>query len=64
MNVWDTPEACNDLMKLVPYNRIGEPRDIGQAAVWLSSDPSDSVTGLTLLFYGGMTLYPGFETGG
>jgi len=61
---WDTPEAYADLMKLVPYKRIGEPDDIARAAVWLASDASDYVTGATLFVDGGMTLYPGFATGG
>lgn len=49
---------------LVPYKRIGEPDDIAQAAVWLASDAADYVTGATLFVDGGMTLYPGFATGG
>lgn len=61
---WETPEAYEKLMELVPYNRIGEPEDIGRAAVWLASDYSDYVTGATLYVDGGMTLYPGFATGG
>jgi glucose 1-dehydrogenase len=61
---WSTSEAYNDLMKLVPYKRIGEPEEIGRAAIWLASDASDYVTGTTLYVDGGMTLYPGFETGG
>ncbi|MEM8550330.1 MAG: glucose 1-dehydrogenase [Verrucomicrobiota bacterium] len=61
---WSTPEAYEELMKLVPYKRIGEPEDIGRAAIWLASDDSDYVTGTTLYVDGGMTLYPGFETGG
>ena len=61
---WSTREAYNSLMTLVPYKRIGEPADIGRAAVWLVSDDSDYVTGETLYVDGGMTLYPGFETGG
>jgi glucose 1-dehydrogenase len=61
---WSTPEAYAALMKLVPYKRIGEPEDIGRAAVWLASDYSDYVTGTSLYIDGGMTLYPGFETGG
>jgi glucose 1-dehydrogenase len=61
---WRTREAYNSLMTLVPYKRIGEPADIGRAAVWLVSDASDYVTGETLYIDGGMTLYPGFETGG
>lgn len=64
MEAWSTPEAYNELMKLVPYKRIGEPDDIGRAAVWLASDYSDYVNGICLYVDGGMTLYPGFETGG
>ncbi len=61
---WQTPEAYKELMTLVPYNRIGEPDDIAQAVVWLVSDAADYVTGTTLFVDGGMTLYPGFATGG
>src|SRR5438045_1281878 len=32
---WDTPEHLNALLKLIPYKRIGEPEEIGRAAVWL-----------------------------
>ncbi|MGB3612559.1 MAG: SDR family oxidoreductase [Elainellaceae cyanobacterium] len=62
--VWDTPEALDDLLKLIPYGRIGDPDDIGKAAVWLASDASDYVTGTTLFVDGGMTLYPGFQGNG
>ena len=61
---WNTDKAYADLMTLVPYKRIGEPDDIAQAAVWLASDASDYLTGTTLFVDGGMTLYPGFATGG
>lgn len=61
---WQTPEAYKSLMTLVPYKRIGEPDDIAQAAAWLASDHADYVTGATLFVDGGMTLYPGFATGG
>ncbi len=61
---WATPEAYNDLLKLIPYKRIGEAEEIGRAAVWLASDDSDYINGITLFIDGGMTLYPGFETGG
>ncbi|SDM76728.1 glucose 1-dehydrogenase [Methylobacterium phyllostachyos] len=61
---WNTPDAYRALMTLVPYKRIGEPDDIAQAAVWLASDAADYVTGATLFVDGGMTLYPGFATGG
>ena len=61
---WETPEAEADLLKLIPYDRVGDPVDIGRAAVWLASDESDYVHGATLIVDGGMTLYPGFSTGG
>jgi len=61
---WSTPQAYEALMRLVPYKRIGEPEDIAQAAVWLASDDSDYVNGVTLFVDGGMTLYPEFASGG
>jgi glucose 1-dehydrogenase len=64
MQAWDTQEHYSELLKLIPYKRIGEPDEIGRAAVWLASDDSDYVHGITLFIDGGMTLYPGFETGG
>ena len=63
-DAWQTPEAYEALMTLVPYRRIGEPEDIGRAAVWLASDHADYVNGISLFVDGGMTLYPGFATGG
>jgi glucose 1-dehydrogenase len=61
---WQTKQAYESLMTLVPYKRIGEPIDIARAAVWLASDDSDYIVGGTLFVDGGMTLYPGFATGG
>ncbi|MEY3464742.1 MAG: glucose 1-dehydrogenase [Gammaproteobacteria bacterium] len=61
---WDTPEALEKLLELIPYGRIGQPADIGKAAVWLASDDSDYVNGQTIFVCGGMTLYPEFADGG
>jgi glucose 1-dehydrogenase len=61
---WDTPEAEAKLLKLIPYDRVGEPIDIANAAVWLASDESDYVHGTTLFVDGGMILYPAFVSGG
>ena len=61
---WETKKAYDQLTKLVPYGRIGEPEDIARAAVWLASDQSDYVVGTTLFVDGGMSLFPGFATGG
>ena len=61
---WETPEAENELLKLIPYLRIGETSDIGSTAVWLASDESDYIHGTSIFVDGGMTLYPGFTTNG
>ncbi|HEX6143416.1 MAG TPA: SDR family oxidoreductase [Geminicoccaceae bacterium] len=63
-SAWATPDAYAELMKLVPYKRIGEPDDIGRAVAWLASDEADYITGASIFVDGGMTLYPGFEAGG
>src|SRR5256885_1521449 len=63
-SAWETPEAYQSLLKLIPYKRIGEPEDIARAAVWLASDEADYITGTTLFVDGGMTLYPRFAARG
>ncbi len=63
-SAWDTPEAYNSLMTLIPYNRIGVPEDIGKLAVFLASDDSDYITGASMFIDGGMTVFEGFSTGG
>ena len=49
------PEAKSALLKLIAYQRIGDPEDIAHAVVWLASDASDYVTGQTLFVDGGFT---------
>ncbi|MGW2325833.1 SDR family oxidoreductase [Streptomyces sp. NPDC001700] len=63
-DAWDTEEARTALLELIPYGRIGDPQDIANAAVVLASDLCDYVVGTTLYVDGGMTLFPGFATGG
>ncbi len=63
-SAWNTPEALQKLLTLIPYGRIGEPEDIAKVAVWLASDESDYLTGTTIFADGGMLLYPGFSTNG
>ncbi|WP_302888692.1 SDR family oxidoreductase [Streptomyces cucumeris] len=63
-DAWETPEALADLLTLIPYGRIGVPDDIANAVVLLASDLTDYVVGTTLYVDGGMTLFPGFATGG
>lgn len=40
----------------LPWGRMGQPEDIGKAAVFLASDDADYVTGTTLVVDGGYTL--------
>lgn len=61
---WETPQALNSLMSLIPYNRIGQPGDVGKLAVFLASDDSDYITGTSIFIDGGMTVFEGFATGG
>ncbi|MFD9217345.1 MULTISPECIES: SDR family oxidoreductase [unclassified Streptomyces] len=63
-DAWDTPDAERDLLTLIPYARVGDPEDIAHAVVALTSDLMDYVVGTTLYVDGGMTLFPGFATGG
>lgn len=63
-SAWETAEAQKDLLRLIPYDRIGDPDDIAHAVVGLASDLMDYVVGTTLFVDGGMTLFPGFATGG
>ena len=61
---WSTPQALASLMTLIPYNRIGQPVDIANLAVFLASDASDYITGASIFIDGGMTVFEGFAEGG
>lgn len=61
---WETPDAHQRLLQLIPYGRIGEPDDVARSVAWLASDDSDYVNGISLFIDGGMTLYPGFADNG
>ncbi|MBO1416626.1 SDR family oxidoreductase [Streptomyces sp. FH025] len=63
-SAWETPDAEADLLRLIPYRRVGDPEDIATAVAALASDLFDYVVGTTLYVDGGMTLFPGFATGG
>lgn len=63
-SAWETPQALNSLMTLIPYNRIGQPADIGNLAVFLASDQSDYITGASIFIDGGMTVFEGFADNG
>jgi NAD(P)-dependent dehydrogenase (short-subunit alcohol dehydrogenase family) len=52
--LWEANEAAVSTM--VPLQRLGEPEDIADAAVFLASSASSWITGTTLVVDGGMLL--------
>jgi glucose 1-dehydrogenase len=63
-DAWESSEALQKLLKLIPSGRIGEPEDVARTVVWLASDEADYITGSTIFVDGGMKLYPGFQDNG
>lgn len=56
MNSHFTPEKIAEFSPKIPLGRIGDPEDIGDAAVFLCSDAARYVTGTTLVADGGYLL--------
>lgn len=50
------PEAEEAWTKLAPMERMGDPKEIAEAAVWLCSDKSSFVTGHPLVVDGGIVI--------
>ena len=50
------PEVEQEMLKQTPLRRLGEPRDLVGAALFLASSASDFVTGHNLVVDGGVTL--------
>ena len=63
-DAWETQDAMNDLLKLIPYNRIGQPEDVGNLAAFLASDLADYISGTSIFIDGGMTSLESFSNGG
>ena len=56
INAQQDPEtAWEDLYKMHPAGRIGEPEDVGKLAIYLASDDSTFVTGQVIVIDGGRT---------
>jgi NAD(P)-dependent dehydrogenase (short-subunit alcohol dehydrogenase family) len=51
--LWENPETLRAMTDPTPLKRIGEPREIAGAAVFLASDASTFVTGQTIIVDGG-----------
>jgi NAD(P)-dependent dehydrogenase (short-subunit alcohol dehydrogenase family) len=52
--LWEAGEAA--MSEAVPLRRLGEPSDIAEAALFLSSDAASWITGTTMVVDGGMLL--------
>ncbi|MFD2443489.1 3-oxoacyl-[acyl-carrier-protein] reductase [Bacillus sp. CGMCC 1.16607] len=51
-----TEEVKNEMLKVIPLARFGEPKDIAKVAAFLASDDSAYMTGQTLHVDGGMVM--------
>ena len=54
--LWENPETLKAVTRHTPLRRIGEPREIAGAAVFLASDASTFMTGQALIVDGGSTI--------
>src|SRR5438105_1657312 len=54
-NMPDSARVRRELLVMHPIGRLGEPRDVGNLAVWLASDQSSFVTGQVYVIDGGRT---------
>ena len=54
--LWETPEILEIAMRDTPMNRVGEPEEIVDAALFLASDGSGYMTGSTVVIDGGSSI--------
>jgi NAD(P)-dependent dehydrogenase (short-subunit alcohol dehydrogenase family) len=54
--LWENPEAEKQVKRATPLRRLGEPRDIAGAAVFLASEAGAYVTGQAIVVDGGVTI--------
>ena len=62
--IWEDPEGLRKLLRMIPAQRMGTSDEVAQASVWLASDESDYVLGVTLVVDGGISLHNHFSKGG
>lgn len=49
------PEKLKSLLENIPMGRLGKPKDVAGAAVYLASDDGSYITGTTIVVDGGLT---------
>jgi len=57
--LWEDPVAEAAVARVTPLGRIGEPREIAGAAVFLASEAGGFITGQSIVIDGGMTIHSG-----
>ena len=55
--LWEDEASLNEYLRVTPLKRIGEPDDIGPAAVFLAADAGKFMTGETIVIDGGATMH-------
>ncbi|MEO8288030.1 MAG: SDR family NAD(P)-dependent oxidoreductase [Chloroflexota bacterium] len=63
-NLSDDPDYEEKWAGVIPMRRVGWPRDVAAAVLFLASDEASFITGTTIIVDGGWTAYsptPGFE---
>ena len=59
MKAHRSPEFIRGMEQSVPLGRLGTPRDVANAALFLASDEAEYITGTTIVVDGGQTLPEG-----
>ena len=52
----ENPKLMESVKKAIPLRRLGEPKDIANAVLFLASDDAEYITGQTLSVSGGLTM--------
>jgi 3-oxoacyl-[acyl-carrier protein] reductase len=56
-----TPDYIKSMENMIPLGRLGTPRDVANAVLFLASDEAEYITGTTILIDGGQMLPEGAD---